>query len=339
MAAKFQLVSEYSPAGDQPKAIAQLADGYATASGSRYCSAPPAPARPSRPPTSSPQLSKPTLVLAHNKTLAAQLYKEFKGFFPQQRRPLLRQLLRLLPARSLHPAARHLHRERRVDQREHRPPAPGRDQRPRQPRGRHHRRQRLVHLRPRFAERLQADDGLPHQGRDRSIATTCCSSSSTSSTSATTSPSSAASSASAATSSRSGRRPKSSPFASNCSATRSMRSPSSTRLTGETIRDARRAVHLPGQALRHAGGAHPRGGRGHRAGAERPARAVPQRGQAARGRNGCGPACRYDLEMLREVGYCSGIENYARWFSGRKPGRAAVHADRLLPRGFPADRR
>src|SRR5262249_35495176 len=28
---------------------------------------------------------------------------------------------------------------------------------------------------------------------------------------------------------------------------------------------------------------------------------------------------RYDLDMLREVGYCSGIENYARWFSGRKP--------------------
>lgn len=30
--------------------------------------------------------------------------------------------------------------------------------------------------------------------------------------------------------------------------------------------------------------------------------------------------CRYDLDMLREVGYCSGIENYARWFSGRAPG-------------------
>src|SRR5205823_8669789 len=30
--------------------------------------------------------------------------------------------------------------------------------------------------------------------------------------------------------------------------------------------------------------------------------------------------CRYDLDMLREVSYCSGIENYARWFSGRKPG-------------------
>ncbi|MGL4420394.1 MAG: excinuclease ABC subunit UvrB, partial [Gemmataceae bacterium] len=30
--------------------------------------------------------------------------------------------------------------------------------------------------------------------------------------------------------------------------------------------------------------------------------------------------CRYDLDMMREVGYCSGIENYARWFSGRKPG-------------------
>jgi len=50
-------------------------------------------------------VQRPTLVLSHNKTLAAQLYSEFKEFFPQKRGQLLRQLLRLLPARSLHPAA------------------------------------------------------------------------------------------------------------------------------------------------------------------------------------------------------------------------------------------
>ena len=42
----------------------------------------------------------------------------------------------------------------------------------------------------------------------------------------------------------------------------------------------------------------------------------------------------YDLEMIRETGDCSGIENYARYFSGRKPGRASVHAARLLPEGL-----
>src|SRR5947199_10243234 len=82
MAAKFQLVSDFQPAGDQPKAIEQLVAGFrrgrpmqtllgATGTGKTF--------------TAShviQQIGKPTLVLAHNKTLAAQLYKEFKGFFP-----------------------------------------------------------------------------------------------------------------------------------------------------------------------------------------------------------------------------------------------------------------
>src|SRR5437868_5481997 len=80
--AKFKLESEYSPAGDQPKAIAQLVEGFrngrpsqtllgATGTGKTYTAAHVLAA-----------LGKPTLVLSHNKTLAAQLYKEFKTFFP-----------------------------------------------------------------------------------------------------------------------------------------------------------------------------------------------------------------------------------------------------------------
>jgi excinuclease ABC subunit B len=82
MAAKFQLESEYQPAGDQPKAIEQLVNGFrggkhmqvllgATGTGKTYTASHVIAA-----------LNKPTLVLAHNKTLAAQLYKEFKSFFP-----------------------------------------------------------------------------------------------------------------------------------------------------------------------------------------------------------------------------------------------------------------
>ncbi len=82
MSAHFQLVSDYSPAGDQPKAIEQILDGFragkrfevllgATGTGKTYTAA-----------NVIAALNKPTLVLAHNKTLAAQLYKEFKGFFP-----------------------------------------------------------------------------------------------------------------------------------------------------------------------------------------------------------------------------------------------------------------
>ena len=43
----------------------------------------------------------------------------------------------------------------------------------------------------------------------------------------------------------------------------------------------------------------------------------------------------YDLEMLREVGFCAGIENYSRHIDGRAPGERAVHAARLLPRRLP----
>ena len=82
MAAKFQLESPYSPAGDQPKAIEQLVAGFkggkqlqvllgATGTGKTFTAS-----------NVIAALGKPTLVLAHNKTLAAQLYKEFKGFFP-----------------------------------------------------------------------------------------------------------------------------------------------------------------------------------------------------------------------------------------------------------------
>ncbi|MFT3761974.1 MAG: excinuclease ABC subunit UvrB [Pseudoxanthomonas sp.] len=82
MTERFQLVSPYSPAGDQPQAITRLAEGFeaglakqtllgVTGSGKTYTIA-----------NVVEQVQKPTLVMAHNKTLAAQLYSEFKAFFP-----------------------------------------------------------------------------------------------------------------------------------------------------------------------------------------------------------------------------------------------------------------
>lgn len=79
---KFQLVSDYKPTGDQPQAIARLVDGIrkgykeqtlmgVTGSGKTFTMA-----------NIIEQVNKPTLVLAHNKTLAAQLCSEFKSFFP-----------------------------------------------------------------------------------------------------------------------------------------------------------------------------------------------------------------------------------------------------------------
>ena len=39
----------------------------------------------------------------------------------------------------------------------------------------------------------------------------------------------------------------------------------------------------------------------------------------------------YDLEMMQEMGFCQGIENYSRHLTGREPGRAALHAAGFLP--------
>src|SRR2546423_15443127 len=78
----FELVSPYEPAGDQPQAIQKLSEGLqagarhqtllgVTGSGKTFTVA-----------NAIRNIGKPTLVISHNKTLAAQLYAEFKGFFP-----------------------------------------------------------------------------------------------------------------------------------------------------------------------------------------------------------------------------------------------------------------
>ena len=78
----FRLVSDYSPAGDQPQAITALCKGIeagerdqvllgVTGSGKTFSVA-----------HTIANLQRPALIMAHNKTLAAQLYGEMKGFFP-----------------------------------------------------------------------------------------------------------------------------------------------------------------------------------------------------------------------------------------------------------------
>ena len=80
---KFQVISDYKPTGDQPQAIEKLTNGIlngekyqtllgVTGSGKTFTVA-----------NVVQNVDKPTLVLAHNKTLAAQLYSEFKQFFPE----------------------------------------------------------------------------------------------------------------------------------------------------------------------------------------------------------------------------------------------------------------
>ena len=80
---EFKITSDFSPTGDQPEAILQLTEGVAkgvpfqtllgvTGSGKTFTMA-----------NVIANTNKPTLILSHNKTLAAQLYSEFKAFFPE----------------------------------------------------------------------------------------------------------------------------------------------------------------------------------------------------------------------------------------------------------------
>jgi len=80
---EFKLQSPYTPTGDQPQAIKELVAGFkegnqcetllgVTGSGKTFTMA-----------NVIEQLNKPTLIIAHNKVLAAQLYSEFKEFFPE----------------------------------------------------------------------------------------------------------------------------------------------------------------------------------------------------------------------------------------------------------------
>ena len=82
---KFQLTSKFKPTGDQPTAIKQLVDGNVggeeaqnllgvTGSGKTFTVA-----------NVIKEVQRPTLILSHNKTLAAQLYSEFKNFFPENK--------------------------------------------------------------------------------------------------------------------------------------------------------------------------------------------------------------------------------------------------------------
>ena len=80
---RFKVISEFAPMGDQPQAIEKIADGImqgkraqtlmgVTGSGKTFTMA-----------KIIEKVQKPTLVISHNKTLAAQLHGEFKEFFPE----------------------------------------------------------------------------------------------------------------------------------------------------------------------------------------------------------------------------------------------------------------
>ncbi|WP_028041835.1 excinuclease ABC subunit UvrB [Candidatus Stoquefichus massiliensis] len=82
---KFKLVSEYSPMGDQPSAIKQLVEGIRAGKKEQVLLGGTGTGKTFTVSNVIAEVNKPTLVLAHNKTLAGQLYSELKEFFPENR--------------------------------------------------------------------------------------------------------------------------------------------------------------------------------------------------------------------------------------------------------------
>ena len=113
---KFELVSDYTPQGDQPQAIQMLTEDFlrkendlqtllgVTGSGKTFTMA-----------HVIANLQRPTLVISHNKTLAAQLYSEFREFFPHNAVHYFVSYYDYYQPEAYLPVHRYLYRERYTD--------------------------------------------------------------------------------------------------------------------------------------------------------------------------------------------------------------------------------
>ena len=158
------MVSDFEPAGDQPTAISDLVEGVGdadrtqvllgvTGSGKTFTMA-----------KVIEETQRPALILAPNKTLAAQLYSEFKKFFPDNAVEYFVSYYDYYQPEAYVPRTDTYHREGILDQRADRPHAPLGDALAARARRRHHRRLGLLHLRHRLGRDLHGDD-LPDAGR------------------------------------------------------------------------------------------------------------------------------------------------------------------------------
>ena len=187
MEQRFRLVSEFEPRGDQPKAIEQLTQGVlsgkryqtllgATGTGKTFTIA-----------HTIARVNRPTLVIAHNKTLAAQLCSEFKEFFPHNAVEYFVSYYDYYQPEAYIPSTdTYIEKDASASTTRStscatRRPAPVRAAR------RDHRRQRVLHLRPRFAGGVPGSGAVPAGRHGTGPRTRCCASWWTSSISATTS--------------------------------------------------------------------------------------------------------------------------------------------------------
>ncbi len=320
---KFKLRSTYQPRGDQPTAIDQLVRGIeagdkhqvllgVTGSGKTFTMAKVIEA-----------LDRPALVLAHNKTLAAQLYHEFKSFFPENAVEYFVSYYDYYQPEAYVPSADlYIDKESTINDELDKLRMSATRALVRTPR-RNHRLQRLLHLRHRLARSLLRHAGLARKGPGDFRAKPCCTASSISSTSAPKT-SAAALFEFAATSSKSTLRTKTTATASKCGAIRSMPSARSIRVTGEVRTGQEDLTRVSIYPKTH-----------YVMPAEQRERAIQtiyaeldwwkkeleRQGKFVEAQRVM-QRTMFDIEMMRTVGYCHGVENYSRHLSGRLPGEA-----------------
>ena len=182
----FKVVSDFQPAGDQPKAIEQLSEGIQrgdrfqtllgiTGSGKSATIA-----------WTIEQVQRPTLILAPNKSLAAQLAQEMREFFPNNRVEYFVSYYDYYQPEAYIAVERHLHREGLVDQRRDRPPAPLGHRRAAHPSRHHRRRLGQLHLRHGQPRGVPGAAARPAASASTTTSAASCAASSTSSSTATT---------------------------------------------------------------------------------------------------------------------------------------------------------
>ena len=281
--------------------------------------------------------SKPTLVLAHNKTLAAQLYAEFREFFPDNAVEYFVSYFDYYQPEAYLPALGHLHREGLQPERRDRPAPPRRHPRAVRAAGRDHRRVRVVHLRPGRAGGLRRHRP-PAAGRRPVPA------------------------------GRGAAPPRGPPVPAQRRGADPRPVPRPRRHPGD--RAGQLGDHRPGRVLRRRGGADHGAGPADRraAGRAQGAQRLPghalrdarrtswaRRSPTSRPRWSCGSARwrrragrsrrRASASGRRSTSRCCaswatarGVENYSRHLSQREPGSPAVDAAGLLPAGLAAGR-
>ena len=327
------MVSDFAPAGDQPTAIAALTESIQRGDRFQTLLGITGSGKSATIGWTIEQVQKPTLVLAPNKSLAAQLANEFREFFPHNRVEYFVSYYDYYQPEAYIASSRHLHREGLVGERRDRPAAARGHLGAAHPARRDRGRVGVLHLRPRLARGVPQQHAPPpggHRGRPARRA--------------------AQARRHALRAQRHEPRARQVPGAGRhhrgaprlrgdggphrAVRRRDRAHPGGRPAHRRAGHRARRARDLPGHPLRHRRRAHARGDRAHRGGAPGAARLVREGGQAPRG---AAPADAHPVRPRDDAG--GRLLQRDRELLGAarrpRPRRGAEHAARLLPRRLP----